>query len=243
MIDRYVEAILLELEGRTGARFRDLEASVKNPKTLTRKLTVLRGLGLVEQNQGGYGLTEKGRDVAGILDELGRVLRENSKTEVERIPHPLYAAVLSRYVRVLHDYFGDRLEGVLLFGSVARGDWDRDSDIDLLVVVEDWGGPGWRRTRELWPLKVKLMETEEFRVAEAKGFPPMIQHYPVSKMEAAEFHRIYLDASVEGIVLYEKNRFLSQLFERVRETLRSQGAYRVTVPGRGHYWVLGREIA
>jgi predicted nucleotidyltransferase len=241
MIDPYAQAILMQLERRGGARFRDLEASVKNPKTLTRKLAALKGLGLVESPQGGYRLTEKGREVAGIMHELGRVLGESFRTEAERIPHPVYSAVLSRYVRILHDHFGGRLEGVSLFGSIARGDWDRDSDIDLLVVVEGWGGPGWQRTRELWPLKVKLMETEEYRGAEAKGYFPIIQHYPLSKDEASLFHRMYLDASLEGIILYEKDGFLSKLFEGIRERLRGQGAYRVTVPGEGYYWVLGQE--
>lgn len=38
--------------------------------------------------------------------------------------------------------YGDRLRGIVLYGSEARGEADEDSDIDLLVLldgpVEDW---------------------------------------------------------------------------------------------------------
>ena len=34
--------------------------------------------------------------------------------------------------------YGDRLRGLILYGSYARGDADEGSDIDLLVVVDDF---------------------------------------------------------------------------------------------------------
>ncbi len=33
--------------------------------------------------------------------------------------------------------FRDRLQGVLLFGSAARGDVHRESDLDLMVLLEE----------------------------------------------------------------------------------------------------------
>jgi predicted nucleotidyltransferase len=32
--------------------------------------------------------------------------------------------------------YGDRLKGVYLYGSYARGDQDRESDIDILIVLD-----------------------------------------------------------------------------------------------------------
>ncbi len=36
----------------------------------------------------------------------------------------------------LVEYYGDRLQKVLVFGSVARGEAQPDSDLDLLVVLD-----------------------------------------------------------------------------------------------------------
>jgi predicted nucleotidyltransferase len=33
--------------------------------------------------------------------------------------------------------FGPRLKAAKLFGSAARGDWQEDSDVDVLVVLDD----------------------------------------------------------------------------------------------------------
>lgn len=32
--------------------------------------------------------------------------------------------------------FGDKLHSVILFGSYARGDYDEDSDVDVLILVD-----------------------------------------------------------------------------------------------------------
>ena len=41
---------------------------------------------------------------------------------------------LSKKIR---EKFGDRIDRIILFGSYARGDYNADSDIDLLLIVND----------------------------------------------------------------------------------------------------------
>jgi len=43
--------------------------------------------------------------------------------------------LLNRIKDRLQDAYGDRLQGVILYGSEARGDAEPDSDIDLLVLL------------------------------------------------------------------------------------------------------------
>jgi predicted nucleotidyltransferase len=47
----------------------------------------------------------------------------------------------------LVELYGERLEGVYLYGSYARGDFTEDSDIDVLVVLQGDVKPGAEITR------------------------------------------------------------------------------------------------
>ncbi|MFW6163224.1 MAG: nucleotidyltransferase domain-containing protein [Planctomycetota bacterium] len=47
--------------------------------------------------------------------------------------------VVREFRRRLETLYGDRLRDVILFGSYARGEADEGSDIDVLVVLDDFG--------------------------------------------------------------------------------------------------------
>jgi predicted nucleotidyltransferase len=52
-------------------------------------------------------------------------------------PHPEVNAVLRELLPALREVLADRLVGVYLTGSLAGGDFDRDSDVDVVVVTEE----------------------------------------------------------------------------------------------------------
>ncbi len=49
----------------------------------------------------------------------------------------------------LHQAVGDKLMGLWLFGSKARGDFDPDSDIDLLVIIKTKDWDVWHAIRQI----------------------------------------------------------------------------------------------
>jgi len=233
--------ILRSTQERGAARFSDLKGIVKNPRTLSIKLRKLRDLGLIEWSNGMYKLTEKGFKVSKTLEELDRNLHSPTLKvkSVERIPHGYFAPVVKKYCEALGRLLGDRLVSVMLFGSVARGEWDENSDIDVIVVVEGWGDlPVWRRVEELRRAKEELEESFEYQEALKAGYWPIIQNYPLSVEEARRFNRIYLDAVIDGIILYDKDDFLARILQSLREKLEEMGSVRVTLPNRKFYWIL-----
>ena len=69
-------------------------------------------------------------------------------------------AILPQVRPRLAEVFGDRLRGVVLFGSEARGDAEPDSDIDLLVLLEgpiDLGADIRTIVDALYPLQMQSL--------------------------------------------------------------------------------------
>ncbi len=199
---------------------------------------MLRSMGLVSKVGGNYSLTKRGKRAAGIVEEW-KLLEKPTESPVKniaRIPHPSFGPVLERYCWILRDHFGTELLGVVLFGSAARGDWTEDSDIDLLLVVNQWGGKSWDRSNELLGLRNMLRRTDEYRESIESGYVPTIQHYPLSDEEASRSHRIYPDLVLDGIVIYEKDEAMTQLIRNLRERLDDMGARRLTTASGEYHW-------
>ncbi|MBO5008867.1 MAG: nucleotidyltransferase domain-containing protein [Clostridia bacterium] len=51
-----------------------------------------------------------------------------TKTELDTI--------IEKIVRFSKDLFGDKFQSVILYGSYARGDYDEESDIDIMIMVD-----------------------------------------------------------------------------------------------------------
>ncbi|OYT33339.1 hypothetical protein B6U96_16125 [Archaeoglobales archaeon ex4484_92] len=49
--------------------------------------------------------------------------------------------ILAEVKKYLIENYGDEIRHVILYGSHARGDYNRDSDIDILIVVSDEVSP------------------------------------------------------------------------------------------------------
>ena len=45
-------------------------------------------------------------------------------------------SISKEYVTEINNIFGDKLRKVILYGSYARGDFDDESDIDVMVLVD-----------------------------------------------------------------------------------------------------------
>lgn len=47
--------------------------------------------------------------------------------------------ILSKYLAEIQNLYGLHLKGVILYDSYARGDFTKDSDVDILILVlEFW---------------------------------------------------------------------------------------------------------
>ena len=50
--------------------------------------------------------------------------------------------LLGELKKGIAEVYGDRLRAVYLFGSYARGDYDENSDVDVMIVLSDYENYG-----------------------------------------------------------------------------------------------------
>ena len=99
-------------------------------------------------------------------------------SEISRTDEQRQKAV-EEFVRRATQEYGDRIRGITLFGSVARGTASEDSDIDLLVVIDE---EDFRLRRELvglsfdilletgGDLSVKVLSNRDFQTHKSHSF-------------------------------------------------------------------------
>ena len=114
------------------------------------------------------------------------------------------------WVRLAAKLLGEALLGVVLFGSSARGENRDDSDIDLLIVVE-----------QQVSLTRNLYRKWDEEGTDPDDVNPHFVHVPAKMEEAGS---LWLETAIDGIVLYEKGRSLSRILTRIRRAI-SEGHY------------------
>ena len=147
---------------------------------------------------------------------------------LEKIKQNEYNPVIEEYLGKLHQHFGERIVGVLLFGSVARGEAKPlkkyKSDVDLMVLIR--GIPD--NISERLVLKAKLV-TELGLGSRVQGFWMTPEELP--QLAAARTGYI-MDALTEGIILHDPEQIIEESKKTLKRDLRERG-----VTKKKHGWI------
>jgi len=149
-------------------------------------------------------------------------------------------AAAARYAELLREHLGQNLVSVVLFGSVARGEARPASDIDLLIVGEDFPPGRFARLR-LLEVVDRQFDRKLDRLR-ARGLYTHVTCVLKTRTEAARVIPLYLDLVEDARLLYDRERFFESVLERLRTSLKQLGSERRR-RGRTRYWVLTPHLA
>ena len=121
-------------------------------------------------------------------------------------------------------WFGDSLVGVVVFGSWARDELAQESDVDLLVVLDETVAIDrglyrkWDEAPILW---------------NSHSVEPHFVHMPKAE---APLSGTWAEVAVEGVVLFECDQLISRLFVAIRQKIAAGKFVRRQIHGQA-YWV------
>jgi len=145
-----------------------------------------------------------------------------------------YVPLVLGAFRAVSDVVG--LRSFALYGSVARGTAKRNSDVDVLLVSDDFRGSIGRRIEELMSVEESL--GDEIEWLHGKGVRAGLSFYPLRVSEAERLPDLFLDLTEDAIILYDEGRLLERLLLELRLRLMKDGAERVYLDGGEWFWDL-----
>ncbi|AKA72984.1 nucleotidyltransferase domain-containing protein [Saccharolobus solfataricus] len=149
-----------------------------------------------------------------------------------------YAKLLNDMVKIMREEFKDDLISVVLYGSVARGDNRNDSDVDLLIVIDNLPMDGILKRIRLFETKVEdKLNLDEYW---SKGYYISLSPILKTPEEAGKISPLYLDMVYDAVILYDKDQFFTKILQKLKGRLMELGAERVRM-GKRWYWILKKD--
>lgn len=146
-----------------------------------------------------------------------------------------YQDLAEQLCHACKQHYGTRLVSVALFGSVARGTPQFDSDLDVLIVADDLAQGRMRRAREFERIEAALAPTlDSMRLS---GIAVELSPVFKTPAEIEQGSPLLLDMTEDATILYDRAGFLAQALASLSARLGRLGARRIWL-GSAWYWDL-----
>lgn len=153
----------------------------------------------------------------------------------KRIKNSVYFPLINRYLKELTSSLKDKVLGVALFGSVARGSARKDSDIDILLLLKEKDE---ETHQKIIQLGIAIYDWEENKSLKAQGYTSKIYDIEKTERELRANPLILLDIVDHGIILYDPKKKLKHLFLAFKKKLKELGARKIVFPDGKWCWDL-----
>lgn len=123
-------------------------------------------------------------------------------------------------------YYGDNLLGLAIFGSFARGENRMNSDLDLLVILND--APGRRARLSEFIEKIEMIHDKDAQeLFNEENLSCEISPYILTESEARRAQPIYYDLVNHSVIVSDRHEIVSGIIGSMAVLLRRVGAKRV----------------
>jgi predicted nucleotidyltransferase len=113
--------------------------------------------------------------------------------------HPITQKALDLFIEKIKDHEGENLSKIILYGSVARGEANEDSDIDVLVILKECL---FKNKKAIWSISSDVILDMNF---DENAY---LQALPMSIVSSLglDFYTLMHNVNREGVILYDAYR-------------------------------------
>lgn len=122
--------------------------------------------------------------------------KKGGNTQMPNVPIKINN-VITEFVNGVNEILGNRVKKIILYGSYARGDYNKSSDIDIMILTD-------LADNEMYEFFVKISDMAyDIELANNVMFSPLIKNIDKFNywLEALPF---YMNVQREGVVLNER---------------------------------------
>jgi predicted nucleotidyltransferase len=152
-----------------------------------------------------------------------------------------YQPLLDSFVSLLRQSIGDNLVSIILYGSVARDQATLESDVDLLLILNETSQVYFERLQVLLPLLRKLRQDPAWKNLTDRGIYPALSVLILSREEANQNRYLYLDMIEDARILLDQDGFFQNRLVILKKRLQELGAKKVIRDG-SWYWDLKPDL-
>lgn len=157
------------------------------------------------------------------------------------IDYQTYRPLLDDFTSLIQEALGSQVISIVLYGSVARGNATAQSDVDLLLVLEE-ASPIYReRLQSLLPILRCLRHQSSWKEQQARHRFPSLSVVVLSRQEADQNQLLYLDMTEEARILLDRGDFFRHRLNILHSRLRELGAQKIQ-RNEGWYWDLKPDL-
>lgn len=162
------------------------------------------------------------------------------KIHLESLQQTQYAHLLVKLFYILKENLGENLLSLGLFGSVAKGTAQRDSDIDLYIITENTDLSLVERTEYFLKLKHDDLISQEIEFLHSQGYNAKINFISKEKNNLST-NFFTIDITFDMIVLFDTG-ILKQFLGKNKKIIKQQGIQKKFYENEKYYLDLNIEF-
>ncbi|MBI1924665.1 nucleotidyltransferase domain-containing protein [Candidatus Poribacteria bacterium] len=152
-----------------------------------------------------------------------------------------YKRLLDLFVRHVQAVLKENVVSIVLYGSVARGEARPESDVDLLLILEETSPVYWERLQPLLSIVRQLRRHSCWKVLEDQGIFPSLSVLILSRAEANQNRYLYLDMIEDARIFVDRDGFFQSRLKVLQKRLQALGARKID-RDEGWYWDLKPDL-